>query len=164
MKTPALFTVALLAAASFSGAAQATEYLTGTLGWYDLIDQDNQSTQIGVEYRFDPYMYGVRPMAGFSGTLDGGLYGYAGLHWDIAITPQWYISPNFAAGLYGEGDGKDLGGAIEFRSGIEVAYHMPNQHRVGLAFNHISNASIYSKNPGVEVLMATYSLPMGSSY
>ncbi|MDX2074039.1 MAG: acyloxyacyl hydrolase [Alphaproteobacteria bacterium] len=155
-----LSALAITATALTASGAQASEYLTATLGWYDLIDQDDQAAQAGLEYRFAPYLYGVRPMGGVSVTSDGGLYGYGGLHWDIEIVPgQWYISPNFAAGVYGNGDGKDLGGAIEFRSGIEFEYQMVNQHRVGVAFNHISNASIYDKNPGVEVLMLTYSLP-----
>ncbi|HID90986.1 TPA: hypothetical protein EYP44_03395, partial [Candidatus Bathyarchaeota archaeon] len=39
--------------------------------------------------------------------------------------------------------GKDLGGALEFRSGIEASYAFENDSRLGVAFNHISNASLY---------------------
>lgn len=163
------FAATVLSTAAYAAPAKQkstgeTEYLTGTLGWYDLIDQDDQAMLGGVEYRFMPIGYGVRPMVGVFGTTDSAVYGYAGLHWDIKVTDQFYISPNFAAGLYGQGDGKDLGGAIEFRSGIELGYQMANRHRIGLSLNHLSNASIYDKNPGVETLIMTYSLPTGNIF
>jgi lipid A 3-O-deacylase len=162
--TRLLAVIALAAGTLSSAAANATDYITGALGWYDVTQQDNEATMLGVEYRFEPIQYGLRPMIGAFGTTDGSIYGYGGLHWDIELLAnQLYLSPNFAAGLYTAGDdGKRLGGAIEFRSGIELAYQTPNQHRIGVAFNHISNASIYSRNPGVEILLVTYSLPMSS--
>ena len=142
--------------------AQAEGYLTGQLGWYDFIDDDNQATSFGAEYRFNPIEYSIHPMVGAFVTTDSSAYAYAGLHWDIeVIAKQFYISPNFAAGVYRKGDGKDLGGAINFRSGLEFEYQMPNEHRVGLAINHISNASIYNKNPGEETLLLNYSIPTG---
>ena len=164
MKHTSLFAATLLSATMLvSGAARAADYLTGTLGWYDVTQQDNEAVAVGAEYRFSPVEYGIRPMVGFFATTDSSLYGYAGLHWDIElIANQLYLSPNFAAGAYTAGDdGKRLGGTIEFRSGIELAYQMPNQHRVGVAFNHLSNASIYNRNPGVEMLLLTYSIPTG---
>lgn len=167
MKHTSVFTAALLSATMLvSGAAHATEYLTGTLGWYDVTQQDNEATAIGAEYRFEPVQYGVRPVVGIFGTTDSAFYGYAGLHWDIELVPnQLYLSPNFVAGAYKAGDdGKRLGGTIEFRSGIELAYQMPNQHRVGAAFNHISNANIYSSNPGTEMALVTYSIPTGKLF
>lgn len=143
--------------------AFAQDYLTGYLGWYDLVDGENEATQFGAEYRFHPFDYGIRPTIGANITTDGSVYGYGGFNWDIELVAnQFYVIPNFMAGLYAEGDGKDLGHAIEFRSGIEFAYQMQNAHRVGLAFNHVSNAGIGNKNPGAETLMLTYSLPMGT--
>ncbi len=167
MKHTSVLTAALLSATMLvSGAAHATEYLTGTLGWYDATQQDNEATLFGAEYRFEPIQYGIRPIAGVFGTTDSSFYGYGGLQWDIElIANQLYVSPNFAAGAYKAGDdGKRLGGVIEFRSGIEVAYQMPNQQRVGLAFNHMSNANIYNKNPGVETALVTYSIPTGKLF
>ena len=160
----------LLASAVFSmgaagaSSANATEYLTGLLGWYDVSQQDHDSLEYGGEYRFESVYRGLRPIVGVMANTDEAVYGYAGLHWDIAIMPQWYISPNFTAGAYSHGESKDLGGAIEFRSGVELAYEFTNRHRLGVAFNHRSNASIYDRNPGVETLMMTYSLPMGNIF
>ncbi len=159
----ALATLALIFPAAQQ--AQAADYLTGYIGWHDFIDDEDESTELGIEYRFHPIDYGFRPTLGFNVTTDGSLYGYGGFNWDVPlVTNELYLIPNFMAGLYSEGDGKDLGGAIEFRSGIELAYQMPNEHRVGIAINHISNASIYDKNPGAETLLINYSIPMGPMF
>ncbi len=143
--------------------AAAKSYITGYVGYFDVIRNDYVATQFGVEYRARPLQYGIRPMVGINATTDSSIYGYAGLNWDVPlIDNQLYLIPNFAAGLYKRGDGRDLGGAIEFRSGIELAYQFPNSHRLGIAFNHISNASIYDHNPGSETALISYSVPTDS--
>lgn len=160
MKHTALAALAALPLALTALPAAASDYLTGSLGWFDIVDKDDESAQFGLEYRVTPWQFGLRPIVGVSVTGDGSVYGYAGLNWDVAlIENELYLIPNFAVGAYSDGDGKDLGGAIEFRSGIELAYQLPNAHRIGVAFNHISNASIYDKNPGAETLLLTYGIP-----
>lgn len=147
--------------------AQAAEdkkdYITGYIGYFDVIGADNSAAQFGVEYRARPLQYGIRPTIGINATNDSSVYAYAGINWDVpVIDNQLYLIPSFVAGAYKNGDGKDLGGALEFRSGIEMAYEFPNAHRLGLALNHISNASLYRKNPGSETAMVTYSIPTDS--
>ena len=63
-------------------------------------------------------------------------------------------------GLYSRGTGVDLGGPIEFRSGIEVAYHLENGMRLGLGWDHRSNLEIYARNPGVEMVHLRLSIPL----
>ena len=63
-------------------------------------------------------------------------------------------------GLYSRGTGVDLGGAIEFRSGIEVAYHLENGMRLGLGWDHLSNLEIYARNPGVEMVRLRQPIPL----
>ena len=119
--------------------------------------------QYGAEYRFSEVMYGLRPIVGGFGTDQGAAYGYAGVNWDVALLPnQLYIVPNFAVGAFKEGSGKKLGGALEFRSGIELDYQFPNQQQLGVALNHISNAGIYSHNSGEETVMGIYSIPVST--
>lgn len=139
-----------------------TDYITGYAGYFDVIGTDNSATQFGLEYRASPIQYSIRPMIGINATTDGAVYAYAGLNWDAELVRnELYLIPSFAAGAYKNGSGKDLGGAIQFRSGIELAYQFPNYQRLGVAFNHISNASLYRKNPGAETAMVTYSIPTG---
>lgn len=137
------------------------DYLVPYLGAYDVTQNDDEATQFGLEYRFAPYYYTLRPMVGVNFTTDGSLYGYGGVVWDIDLLGNHtlYLSPNFAAGFYHKNSGKNLGGPIEFRSGVELSYVFPNYHKVGVAFNHISNASIYDRNPGAETLLINYHVP-----
>ena len=46
-------------------------------------------------------------------------------------------------------------------SGIELDYQFQNTQRLGVALNHLSNAGIYSHNPGEENVILTYSIPVG---
>ena len=157
-----LLSLVAVAASAVAAGAHAADYISGSLGWVDAIDQENEAVQAGLEYRMSPIGYHLRPMVGANVNTDGSVYGYAGLNMEVPIlSNQLYLIPNFAVGGYAEGDGKDLGGALEFRSGIEIAYEMQNKHRVGVALNHLSNAGIYDKNPGVENVILTYSVPTG---
>ena len=63
-------------------------------------------------------------------------------------------------GLYSRGKGVDLGGPIEFRSGIELAYRLENGMRLGLGWDHRSNLEIYARNPGVEMVHLRLSIPL----
>ena len=94
------------------------------------------------------------------GTTDAAVYGYAGFMLDIYFGRHIVLTPNVAVGLYSDGDGKDLGSAMEFRSGVEMAYRFDSRTRFGFAFHHISNASISDNNPGTETLTLVLSLPL----
>ena len=165
LKHTLLATLSMLAvSAAVAGSATAGDYLSFNAGQFNALrTNQDQDFQFGAEYRFSEVGYGLRPIVGAFGTDENAAYVYAGLNWDVAIIPnQLYIIPNFAVGAYKEGDGKQLGGALEFRSGIELAYQFPNQMQVGIALNHLSNASLYDRNPGVETVMATYSIPVST--
>jgi lipid A 3-O-deacylase len=159
----ALGLTALTSVLLASAPAHAVDYLTGYVGWFDVTQQDDEATQLGLEYRMTPWEYGIRPTLGANITTDGSFYGYGGFNWDIElVNNQVYLVPNFMVGGYAQGDGKDLGSSIEFRSGIEIDYQFANASRVGVAFNHISNASIGDKNPGAETVLINYSMPVGT--
>jgi len=152
---------ALLLATTVTSPAFATDYLTGYVGAYDVSQGDDTATEFGAEYRYKDVYHGLRPLAGVMVTTDSAVYAYAGAQWDIYLSNSVVLSPNFTAGGYHNGDGKDLGYGVEFKSGVEAAYQFENQSRVGVAFNHISNASLGDDNPGTENLIVTYSHPIG---
>lgn len=162
---PAIIAVLLAAAISCPAPARAGqeppagEHLAFGLGAFDVLDSDSKA-MFSLEYRGDYLWQALRPVIGASADADGGFYAYAGGGWDIFLDDRWTLIPNFMVGAYGENGGKDLGGALEFRSGIELDYGFGGGHRVGAAFNHISNASIYDSNPGGESLMLIYALPI----
>ncbi|MCB9991405.1 MAG: acyloxyacyl hydrolase [Rhodospirillales bacterium] len=130
------------------------------IGWYDINDNEG-ATDFRVEYRWDrPLVWVIEPWAGGEVTSDGAVYGVAGILADIQAGDGFVITPSFGAGLYGDGDGKDLGNTIEFRSQLELGWEFQNSSRVGVAFGHISNASLGDRNPGTEILNVYYHVPV----
>src|SRR3546814_8920873 len=84
-------------------------------------------------------------MAGAMVVSHGEMYGYAGVLVDIYFGRRWVLTPSFAPGLYWKGnsdDPKDLGNTIEFRSQLELSYRFDDRSRLGIGFNHMSNASL----------------------
>lgn len=134
-------------------------FLAFGIGGFDVND-DETTFQGRVEYRARERFLLFKPMAGAMVTGELGLYGYAGVLADLYFGRRWVLTPSFAAGAYDKGDGKDLGGTLQFRSAIELTYRMDERGRIGLAFDHISNAGIYSRNPGTESLVFIYALPL----
>jgi hypothetical protein len=89
----------------------------------------------------------------------GTLYVYGGLRYDRPLGRSWFLSPQLAAGLYSHEQGIDLGGALEFRSGLEISREFRGgRSRAGRLLLHRSNGPHYSPNPGTEGLVLTYSL------
>ena len=66
------------------------------------------------------------------------------------------FTPSFAHGLYHKGDGKDLGHVIEFKSEIQFSYNSSENSKIGISYNHVSNASIGDKNPGANSYMFNF--------
>lgn len=97
---------------------------------------------------------------GFSYGENGELWLGAGQTWkvDFGRSP-WYTELHAMVGLYEPNGGFDLGGLIEFRSGIEVGYENRKGWRYALSYDHRSNADIYSNNPGVETYQFRVSVP-----
>ena len=66
------------------------------------------------------------------------------------------FSPSFAIGYYDEGDGKDLGHEIEFKTQIQILFGISSNSELGISYNHISNASLGDKNPGANSYMFNF--------
>lgn len=133
------------------------------VGGYDVNDNESAG-QLNIEFRSGWDDWYVKPFGGVMATTDAALYGYAGIMLDVYFGRRIVFTPNFAVGLYSDGDGKDLGSVIEFRSGVELAYRFDNRTRLGVAFHHISNASIEDINPGTKTLTLVLSLPLNNLF
>jgi hypothetical protein len=142
--------------------AEEPDFLAVGLGAFDVLDQD-AAGELRVEYRSDLRLWRFAPFIGASVTTDGSLYGFGGFGLDVFFGRRLVLTPNAAVGLYEEGDGKDLGGPIEFRTGAELAYRFDDYSRLGVAFHHMSNAGLYDLNTGAETLLLLYSLPLDFS-
>ena len=141
--------------------AQAGEpaLLSFAAGAFD-VGKDETAFEGRVEYRPDIDFWYFRPFAGAMATSDGGAYGYAGILLDLRLGEHFVTTLSFAPGAYHKGSGKNLGHELEFRSQIELAYRFADRSRLGVAFSHMSNASLGRKNPGTENLLLTYAVPL----
>ena len=83
---------------------------------------------------------------------DAAGYVYTGVQANYKIG-NWNFNPSFAPGYYNEGDGKDLGHALEFKSEIQLSLDLPKESQIGFSYNHLSNASLGDKNPGANSYM-----------
>ncbi len=143
-------------------AAGDVDRLSVSAGWFDIFD-DEDSAEFRLEYRFGKSFLGfIKPWVGAEANLDGGLYGGGGVLADIRLGERIVVTPSFGVGLYSDGNSKDLGNSVGFRSQIEIGYEFDNQSRVSLGISHTSNAHLNDKNPGVEVAMIYYHIPVGA--
>ena len=134
-------------------------------GAFDVLTNKNHpdsqtAGEVRGEYRFGDVLSIISPFIGASVTTKGGTYEYAGFGFDINITPNWVLNPNFAVGNYGPGSGTKLGSSIEFRSGLELDYRFWDQSRAGIAVQHMSNAGISRHNTGEESITLIYAIPL----
>jgi len=134
-------------------------FLSVGAGYYDIND-NMDAAEFRMEYRGSTEYWVFKPFAGAMATSDAAFYAYGGLLVDVYFGNRFVLTPSFAAGLYADGDGKDLGHVVEFRSGLEASYRFDNRSRLGVLFYHLSNASLDDNNPGTEVLSLTYSHPL----
>lgn len=116
--------------------------------------------EVRAEYRFPSMPWPISPFIGVSGTSDGAFYGYGGFGIDINLTPALVLTPNVAAGYFARGSGTNLGSWMEFRSGAELAWRLPNLARLGVAVHHTSNAGLTKRNPGAQSIALIYSIPL----
>lgn len=143
------------------------EFVSASSGAFAIRDRDDdeETYEAGWEVRFAPRRFrllpdnfpDVIPVAGAMAGSRSILYVYGGLRLDLPVGDRWMVSPGWAAGLYYQGHGMDLGNVLEFRSHIEVAYLLSRDTRVGLCLYHLSNAGIADRNPGSESVVLTYS-------
>ena len=66
------------------------------------------------------------------------------------------IIPSFTPGLYSQGDGKDLGHLLEFKSEVQITFNILQNSQLGFSYNHLSNTSLGDKNPGANSYMFNF--------
>jgi lipid A 3-O-deacylase len=98
-------------------------------------------------------LYGpFRPTVGVSIANGGATWVGAGFVYTLMSPQGLYVEGNIMPGAYFPGDGNDLGGGLQFRSGIEVGVETRAGLRYGLSVDHRSNADTDSYNPGIETI------------
>ena len=138
---------------------QNTEFSVYT-GMFDFSDDGKKSTLIGFQHQNenlnrDTFLGNFSPITGVLITADNAGYIYTGVQAQYKIGAL-NITPSFTPGLYHEGDGKDLGHMLEFKSEIQLSLDLSKTSELGFSYNHISNASLGDKNPGANSYMFNF--------
>ena len=129
-------------------------------GMFDFSDDGKKSTLIGLQHQNenlnrDTFFGNLSPITGAMITADNATYFYTGVqaHYKIGALN---FTPSFTPGYYNEGDGKDLGHALEFKSELQLSLELPKDSQLGFSYNHLSNASLGDKNPGANSYMFNF--------
>ena len=127
---------------------------------FDFSDDKQASGLIGIQHQNDDlfkenFLGRVSPITGGFITGNSAFYIYTGAQaeYDLGL---FTVTPSFAPGYYNFGDGKDLGYPLEFKSEVAVSLNLSDSTELGMSYNHISNASLGTKNPGANSYMFNF--------
>tara|TARA_B100001123_G_scaffold324620_1_gene364646 strand:+ start:113 stop:622 length:510 start_codon:yes stop_codon:yes gene_type:complete len=130
------------------------------LGNFDFSDDKQKAILVGFQHQDenlnrDTFLGNVSPITGGFVTENSAAYIYTGIEWNVDMGEMMF-TPSFAPGLYHEGDGKDLGHVLEFKSEVQLSYISSENTSFGVSYNHVSNASLGDKNPGANSYMFNF--------
>ena len=129
-------------------------------GNFDFSDDKQNAYLVGFQHQNEnlnreTLLGNVSPITGGFITENSAAYIYTGIEWNMDMGGMVF-TPSFAPGLYHEGDGKDLGHVLEFKSEVQLSYEPSDNTSFGISYNHVSNASLGDKNPGANSYMFNF--------
>ena len=129
-------------------------------GNFDFSDDKQSAYLVGFQHQNEnlnreTFLGNVSPITGGFITENSAAYIYTGIEWNMDMGGMVF-TPSFAPGLYHEGDGKDLGHVLEFKSEVKLSYEPSDNTSFGISYNHVSNASLGDKNPGANSYMFNF--------
>ena len=129
-------------------------------GMFDFSDVKQKSALFGLQHQNEDlfrksFLGKLSPITGGFLTENNAMYLYTGVQTEYELG-FLTITPSFAPGYYHVGDGKDLGHALEFKSEVQMTFDLGDSTHLGMSYNHISNASLGTKNPGANSYMFNF--------
>ena len=144
----------LFSAIKVSSAGESSEQseLNVFSGMFDFSDDKQASGVFGLQHQNEElyresFLGNLSPITGGFLSEKNAFYLYSGIQAEYNIG-FLTITPSFAPGYYNSGDGKDLGYPLEFKTEVQMSFDISDSTHLGMSYNHISNASLGSKNPG----------------
>ena len=129
-------------------------------GMFDFSDNKQHAGLFGLQHQTDKlfrksFLGKLSPITGGFLTENSAFYLYTGVQaeYDLGFIT---ITPSFAPGYYNYGNGKDLGYPLEFKSEVQMSLNLSDTTQLGMSYNHISNASLGTKNPGANSYMFNF--------
>ena len=129
-------------------------------GMFDFSDDKQRSGLLGLQHQNEElfrksFLGNLSPITGGFLTDKSAFYLYSGIQAEYKLG-LFTITPSFAPGYYHYGNGKDLGYPLEFKSEVQMSLNLSDSSHLGMSYNHISNASLGSKNPGANSYMINF--------
>ena len=129
-------------------------------GMFDFSDHKQKSGLLGLQHQNEDlfrnsFLGKLSPISGGFLTEKSAFYLYTGVQADYKLG-FLTITPSFAPGYYNTGGGKDLGYPLEFKSEVQMSFDLSDSSHLGISYNHISNASLGTKNPGANSYMLNF--------
>jgi len=129
-------------------------------GMFDFSDDGQRASLMGVQHQDEElyrksFLGKLSPITGAFLTKKNAFYLYTGVQAEYELG-FLTITPSFAPGYYNEGGGKDLGHPLEFKSEVQMSFDLGDSSQMGMSYNHISNASFGTKNPGANSYMFNF--------
>ncbi len=129
-------------------------------GMFDFSDDKQSSGLLGLQHQNEElfrnsFLGKLSPMTGGFFTEKSAFYLYSGVQAEYELG-FLTITPSFAPGYYNYGNGKDLGYPLEFKSEVQMSFNLSDSSHLGISYNHISNASFGTKNPGANSYMLNF--------
>ena len=129
-------------------------------GMFDFSDDKQAAGVFGIQHQNEDlfrksFLGKLSPITGGFLTENSAFYLYTGVQAEYELG-FLTITPSFAPGYYNYGDGKDLGYPLEFKSEIQMTFNLSDSAHLGMSYNHISNASLGTKNPGANSYMFNF--------
>ena len=129
-------------------------------GMFDFSDDNQRAGLFGLQHQNEElyrnsFLGKISPITGGFLTENNAFYLYTGVQVEYEIG-FLTITPSFAPGYYNYGSGKDLGYPLEFKSEVQMSFDLSDNTKLGMSYNHISNASLGSKNPGANNYMINF--------
>ena len=155
-----LLTLCASSLGSIAGESSNETEINAYVGNFDFSDHKQHAALFGLQHRNpqlsrETFLGKLSPITGGFVTENSAFYIYTGAQADYEFG-SLTITPSFAPGYYNQGDGKDLGYPLEFKSEVQVSLNLNDNTRLGMSYNHISNASLGSKNPGANSYMFNF--------
>ena len=129
-------------------------------GKFDFSDEGKVTSVIGIQHQNeelnrDTFLGNLSPITGAMFMQNSASYIYTGVQAQYKFG-KLNFNPSFTPGLYGQGNGKDLGSVVEFKTELQLTLDMFENSEFGLKYNHISNANLGDKNPGANSYMFNF--------
>jgi len=129
-------------------------------GLFEFSDHKQKSGLVGLQHQNEDlfresFLGKLSPVTGGFLTENSAFYLYTGVQAEYELG-FLTLTPSFAPGYYNSGDGKDLGHPLEFKTEIQVSFDLSDTSNLGMSYNHISNASLGTKNPGANSYMFNF--------